>query len=170
MKTAEALFQEGLTATLSLFKRIKPKLERDEDFRVLLAEFMKGLEESERAYRETGAYLVCRECARLSRHTCCGHDMELEVSRELLLVNLFLKANLPQKRSFPEACFFLGPQGCTLLARPILCRNFFCPWFKERLPIEKLKYIQISQEKEIISLFKLTNHLKTLLFKLEHSY
>ena len=163
MKTAEALFLEGLTETLSLFEKIRTRLERDRVFNDLLVELRKGLEESEKAYRETGAYRLCGECARVSPHTCCGEDLELEVSRELLLVNRFLKAKIPSKRNFSGACFFLGPRGCTLLARPIICRNFFCPWFKERFSLESLKYLQIIQEREAIAQFKLLDYLKTIL-------
>ncbi len=163
--TSETLFLRTLEEALALWPKLSPRLCEDPRLTRLLAELRKALAETERLYRETGAYRLCAECAARGEPTCCGRDMELHVSRELLLINLFLEARLPQRRAFPAGCFFLTEKGCSLPARPLLCRNFFCPWFRERFPAEKFALLTAAQEPEARTLFLLEDHLRSLLQK-----
>jgi len=165
---AEEVFRQTVAEVQRIFPRIREHLERDRALAVLLKDFRKALALSEEAYRITGAYRICAECAAREESTCCGKDMELHVSRELLIVNLLLGVSLPRERTFPKGCFFLVPKGCALVARPLLCRNFFCPWFRDRFPHRSLVFLQEAQGKEADLLFHLEIHLKNLL--LPHRY
>ncbi|HFC97015.1 MAG TPA: hypothetical protein ENJ40_00965 [Thermosulfurimonas dismutans] len=162
---SETLFLRTLEEALELWRKLKPQLYEDPYLVRLLEDLREALAETERLYRETGAYRLCAECAARGEPTCCGRDMELHVSRELLLINLSLGARLPERRAFPSGCFFLSLKGCSLPARPLLCRNFFCPWFRERFPAEKLTLLTAAQEPEARTLFLLEDYLRTLLQK-----
>ncbi|MBX6422108.1 hypothetical protein [Thermosulfurimonas sp. F29] len=164
---AEDLFVRTLSEVLRIFPRIRELLGDDPDFHVLLRELRKSLSVSEKAYYSTGAYRLCADCAIRERSTCCGRDMELSVSRELLILNLFLGVTFPEKRTFARGCFFLTLKGCSLKARPIICRNFFCAWFREHFPHEKLIFLQKAQEDEMTLVFQLEVFLKEKLFFME---
>ncbi len=166
MKAAD-LLKRNLEEAQSLYHRFRKELRQDPLLQEGLKALREGLRLSEEAYQATGAYQLCQICALRYPSTCCGKDMELEVSRELLVLNLILGMELPQEPAFSEACFFLGPKGCRLWARPILCRNFFCPWFRENFDLQKLAYLQKIQEKELNSLFNLLNRLKIFLWQVD---
>ncbi len=160
---SERLFGKTIEEARKLLPSAERHLRENRKLQTLFEDLKRALSISEEAYRKTGAYRLCAECASLGQATCCGRDMELSVSRELLLINLLLGGQIPEKRSFDRGCFFLTEKGCGLLVRPLLCRNFFCPWFKERFPHKKLITLQKAQESESIYLFRIEDYFKALL-------
>lgn len=164
MKTSEDFLKETLASAKELYQKYKEIWQKDPRLQTLLQEFQKGLRESEEAYRQTQASALCLTCAQEDR-SCCRRGMELEVSRELLILNLLLGTTLPSRRRYSRGCFFLGENGCLLTARPILCRNFFCPWFQQKMPLQKLRYLQEKQERECVALFQILDHLRGYLLQ-----
>jgi len=164
--TSEELFLKGLAEAQDLYTRLAKILEKEAPFRKMLAALERAIERSNEAYRDTGADQLCATCATSGRGTCCVRDMELSVSRELLLINLSLGVELPRQRLFPRGCFFLGARGCLLRARPLLCRNFFCHWFRQRFSPENLAYLQEAMEEEARLLFQTEQYLKVFLLAL----
>ncbi|QJA06385.1 hypothetical protein FVE67_06010 [Thermosulfurimonas marina] len=163
---AEDLFLQGLAEVRKLFPRFQEILEREERMGQLLKALLEAIERSDEAYQDTGAAQLCATCATSGRGTCCVRDMELSVSRELLLINLLVGVKLPENRAFPRGCFFLGPEGCLLKVRPLLCRNFFCPWFRQRFSPENLAYLQEAMEEEARLLFQAEDRLRAHLLKI----
>ncbi len=162
VKTSEDLLRESLRFAEELYRKEGSRWLADPTFQKLRQALEEGLAESARVYRLTRAALLCKACAQENR-SCCRRGMELEVSQELLFLNILLGIKLPSRRRYPEGCFFLGETGCLLRAKPILCRNFFCPWFRENLPQEEWLRLQEGQTREIESLFRILDFIRARL-------
>ncbi len=81
---------------------------------------------TQRAMRELGVSSACRYCEEEGGGSCCGEGIETKYSTSLILLNLILGVSLPGRRTVENGCFFLGPKGCVLIARHVLCVNYLC--------------------------------------------
>jgi hypothetical protein len=129
----------------------------------LLARFRKAAAQSRRRMREAGVADCCRDCDLREGGSCCGRGIEDRYSGVLLLINLLLGRPLPRARLDPSGCFFLGPGGCLLLARHVICINYLCTEITRRIGPERLLPLRESEGEEIETLFLLEERVKKLL-------
>lgn len=78
-------------------------------------------------HQDLGLAAACAQCATTALGSCCFSGVEHNYDSWLLLLNLLLGVELPHTPIVQGKCFFLGPQGCRLLARHYYCQRFLCP-------------------------------------------
>ena len=103
---------------------------------------------------EVGLFAACRRCDEEEGGSCCGAGIEDRYSPHLLLINLLLGKPLPAARRLANSCYFLGPEGCMLPARDVLCINYLCAGLQKSLAHEDLLRLQaiIGEEMETVFL------------------
>ena len=106
---------------------------------------------------------ACQRCEEEEGGSCCGAGIEDRYSPQLLLINLLLGRTFPAARRFADSCYFLGADGCMLLARDILCINYLCPGLQKSLAHEDLVRLQTTTGEEMESVFRLYDAVKQFL-------
>jgi hypothetical protein len=117
---------------------------------------------SAKAMADAGIAHICRACDRVEGGACCGAGLENRYDGWLLLINLLLGATLPEERIDPRGCFFLGPSGCRLKARHVICVNYLCKKITERIDPELLRDLRGHEGNELDTLFRLHERVKQL--------
>jgi len=107
-----------------------------------------------------GIDAICRECEENEGGSCCGHGIENRYDGWLLFINLLLKVSLPKKRYDPQSCFFLGKEGCILLARHVICVNYLCKKLTDRIDPGTIKSLRQKEGDELNALFLLHENVK----------
>jgi ferredoxin len=102
---------------------------------------------------------ICIECGK-SGKVCCGSAIEFKYSNELLLINLILGVNFPNKSQIPDMCFFLSLSGCCLIARDAFCINFICDKIKEKIPVDKMRRLRELEGLHLNLQFQIEQRLK----------
>ncbi len=82
---------------------------------------------------KTGMIRACSACSRKGNGSCCFREVENWYDFVLLLINLLLGVEIPYSREVADNCFFLGQNGCKLLAKHSFCLNYLCPDLKDLL-------------------------------------
>ena len=88
---------------------------------------------------DLGIVEACTACATSASGSCCFCGVEDWYDHVLLLVNLLLGSPIPRQRGFSDACLFVGPKGCLLMARHAFCVNYLCPTLTDRLSKANVK-------------------------------
>jgi hypothetical protein len=102
---------------------------------------------------DVGVVETCRHCDEEEGGSCCGAGIERRYGAVLLLLNLLLGCSLPTSRCVWNGCLFLGPKGCTLKARHVLCVNYLCVKVCERLSHEGRFLLQDVSGEELDATF-----------------
>lgn len=135
----------GIQEKIKQAKIKKEKLLKDPDtlqkINTLLNKLCNFILEAEKERVSTGMANICANCA-VENKSCCGSEIELKYSPELLTINLLYERNLPEKAEVPGMCYFLTEQGCSLFARDVFCINFICDKIKISLPPNKIKKLR----------------------------
>jgi hypothetical protein len=116
-----------------------------------------------RAADSAGVSTLCRMCDREQGGSCCGTGIELKYDGWMLLVNLVLGIELPERRARARSCFFLGEKGCILAAREVLCINYLCPTVMENVPFSEILVLREFEGREIEILFRLNERIKRVI-------
>jgi hypothetical protein len=112
-----------------------------------------------------GVARACSFCAAGPAGSCCFESVEDWYDDVLLLINLLLGVELPEKREIAESCFFVGGKGCRLLARHAFCVNYLCPALIGSLEAgEKRKLLSATGE-ELLAGWELEKKLRPWLKK-----
>ena len=128
---------------------------------VELLDNLKGaIRASHKEMAEAGVVDACRDCEEREGGSCCGAGLENRYDGSLLLINLLLGVKLPRQGYDPSSCFFLGAQGCLLLARHVICVNYLCKKITERIDAEKIAALQEKEGVELERLFHLQEKIK----------
>lgn len=135
----------------------------DKDVEALLSRFRRAAAGSREALQSTGIVEICRRCDALEGGSCCGAGLEKHYDAVLLLINRLLGAALPKRRQDPRSCFFLGPEGCLLTARHVLCVNYVCRKITDRIRPEGLARLRNREGEELEALFLLHERIKKVL-------
>ncbi len=146
------------------FRRDGDRLRGDPVLAGLLTRFETAAEASGLRMREAGVEAFCRDCERLEGGSCCGKGIEDRYSTVLLLINRLLGRPLPRGRLDPAGCFFLGPTGCVLAARHVICINYLCGRITRSLSPTNLKPLRACEGAEIQALFLLEERVKQVLY------
>ncbi|MFP5212584.1 MAG: hypothetical protein ACLGPL_04320, partial [Acidobacteriota bacterium] len=62
-----------------------------------------------------------------------------------------------------ESCYFLGPRGCRLRARHMICIDYLCPEVQNSLGADRLIAMQVATGPEIEATFRLYSQIKKLM-------
>ena len=143
------------------------RLREDDVVDRLLAELSARVAASRDAMVAADLVEACRACEEQEGGSCCGRGMEDHYDGVLLLVNLLLGAVIEKQWRDEESCLFLGPRGCRLPARDHICVNYLCVKLGERLSPPAVAEMRKRQGRELETLFLLTDHLTTLLRRLQ---
>ncbi|MGD9033581.1 MAG: hypothetical protein PVH02_13010, partial [Desulfobacteraceae bacterium] len=66
----------------------------------------------------------------------------------------------PRQGYDPSSCFFLGEQGCLLLARHVICVNYLCKKVTDHIDAGKIAALQGKEGVELELLFHLQERIK----------
>ncbi len=148
-----------------IYDSFSSRLLKDKTVCSLLENYKKSIEESWQAMRDTGVVKECTRCALEDGGSCCGSGIENKFDVVNLLINLLMGIKLPSSPWDPTGCWFLGENGCQIMARHVICVNFMCKRLYEALTPEKIKRVQAAMEKETENAFILEEYLKLWLIK-----
>jgi hypothetical protein len=151
---------EKINAAQDLFKAWGRDLLEDAKLRSLIEALHQRASASGKANLELGVFAACKHCDEEEGGSCCGAGIENRYSPHLLLINLLLGGNLPVERSYPDGCYFLGRDGCALMARDILCINYLCARIQKLLPHNDLLNLQAATGDEMETVFLLHEAVK----------
>lgn len=135
---------------------------KDEQVRSLLNKLDTAIRSTYNSMLEVGVVRECRECA-LHGGSCCRKGIDDRYDGTILLLNRLLGVELPSKRAEPEDCFFLGPNGCTLKIREVICVNYLCERIVKCIDHQKIIYLQTVAGEELETLFILKERIKKII-------
>ena len=158
---------EKITWALNCFDKYKNTFLKDKKTEQLLKKLQEASTQSLKEMIEIGLVDECRKCEEEEGGACCGAGIENRYSGTLLLINLLLGIKLPEKAFDPKSCFFLGPGGCILRARHVICVNYVCRKITERIPGQMLNHLRENEGKELDILFILNERIKFILRNLK---
>jgi hypothetical protein len=107
-----------------------------------------------------GVLAVCSDCAVNGGGSCCGEGIEDRFDAVLLLVNRLMECVLPDSRSVPDGCWFLGEKGCRIVAREVICVNYVCRRLEVAVETGALRRLQERIAQEADASFVLQEALK----------
>jgi len=125
--------EDKISKALAHFAQYGHHLENDGLFNQLLSRYRRAIDVSTETMHKLGIANHCRDCAGNGPGSCCSRGVEDWYDAMLLFVNLLLGCDLREVRPQSADCHFVGPNGCTLLARHYFCLHFLCPAVQERL-------------------------------------
>jgi hypothetical protein len=131
----------------------------DPEIRTLMERLKQATKASYRVMTEAGIAAMCARCDRDEGGSCCGAGLEDKYDAALLLINRLMGVVLPTERHDPRSCFFLGPRGCRLVARHVICVNYLCKAVTQKADPEKLKILREREGFELTNLFTLHERL-----------
>ena len=132
----------------------------DQEIPELLDKLKRAIHASHREMDEAGVVNECRDCEEREGGSCCGAGLENRYDGSLLLINLLLGVKLPKQGYDPSSCFFLGEQGCRLLARHVICVNYLCKKIADHIHPDKIAALQEKEGVELERLFYLQERIK----------
>ncbi|HIP25282.1 MAG TPA: hypothetical protein EYG81_02280 [Archaeoglobus profundus] len=128
-----------------LYIRYKETLLNNTEISYLLEKLSKAIDSTWSYMREVGITEICRECA-LETGSCCKRWVEDKFDEYTLLINLLLGVKLPKNRFREDSCFFLGPNGCLLKARDVICVTFLCERILKKIGDKEKEFQRIAGE------------------------
>ncbi len=151
------LIEEKISVARELYALWGKDLKEDEELKPLLARYLQAVERSNQAMEEAGTFDECYRCSVIDQKGCCKIGLENECTVLILLLNLMLGVEFPEEREVPGRCFFVGPRGCKILARPMLCRDYFCIRHHQRLTEAQMAHITQVLNDELVLLHQITS-------------
>ncbi len=126
----------------SLFDQFGKLLADDRVIQEKLHQYKNAIISTGRAMDEVGVLAECTDCAVNDGGSCCGRGIESKFTVILLLINRLMGSSLAKEREDAEGCWFLGPKGCKIIARHTICVNYLCRRLQDKIPQEKLQFLQ----------------------------
>ncbi len=145
------------------YHEVMGELLGDPEIAELLDRLKGAIYASHKEMAEAGVVKACRDCEEREGGSCCGAGLENRYDVSLLLINLLLGVKLPRQGHDPSSCFFLGAQGCLLLARHVICVNYLCKKITEHIDAEKIAALQEKEGVELERLFLLNERIKEII-------
>ena len=138
----ESTIQEKIAWAANCYQAMKAQLLGDEKTADLLIRYREAAVVSHGEMNRTGVVSECKNCEEREGGSCCGAGLENRYDGSLLLINLLLGVKLPKQGYDPSSCFFLGEQGCRLLARHVICVNYLCKKIADHIHPDKIAALQ----------------------------
>ncbi len=155
--------EEKIARAWELYHNYNDLLRKSPDVTGLL-KTLDGAATSTRAEMEnTGVVEICSRCDTNDGGSCCGAGIENKYDEWLILINLLLGVSLPNKRYDSKGCYFLGPAGCTLRARHVICINYVCEKITKAVDPSDLAILREKEGFEIEALFLLKEKIKKII-------
>ena len=133
---------------------------KDKEFLEKLKEYEKAIKVSNKIMEELGTFEECYNCSVIDNTGCCKIGLENEVTINILLINMFLNVKIPKEREVPGRCFFVGPTGCKIFARPYLCREYFCNRLMRLFSPEEYALVTQKISEELTLLYLINRYIK----------
>ncbi len=159
--------EEKLSWATFIFDSLGNEMKNDPTISRLLNDYREKIRETWRTMKEYGVVEECTRCALQDGGSCCGQGIENKFDVVTLLVNLLLGVNLPRKPWDPTGCWFLGPRGCLLEARHVICVNFICKRLYASVSGKGIMEVQKAMQAETDTAFVLEEYLKGWLIRHE---
>jgi hypothetical protein len=137
------------------FGELAERLRADARIAGLLDRLNRATHRSHDAMTRAGVVAECANCEQQEGGSCCGAGLEDRYDGVTLLINLLLGTDLPHERGDPRGCLFLGPHGCALRARDVICINYLCRKVADKLTQPEVEAMHECEGEEIESLFRL---------------
>jgi hypothetical protein len=134
--------EQKITQARALYEAWGDQLRRDVLIRGLLARLEKNIGASMQAMRAFRVVQACRWCEEQGGGSCCGAGIENRYDPLQLLINLLLDVSLPDLRLYPDSCYFLDRDGCSLRARHVLCVNYLCTRLQQSMSQDEMNVLQ----------------------------
>ncbi len=144
------------------FEKIGPILLKDKGIVRDLELFKEANKATWDKMKALGIPQICSECDKTGG-SCCRKRIDRHYDAVMLLINKLLGVQLPHRALYQGACFFLGPTGCRLWAREVICINYLCEKITAKIPHNEIVSLQKIACKEMDVLFFLQERLKKLL-------
>lgn len=142
------------------------QLRADPEIGSLLARLEKAVNASHEAMAASGMIDQCRWCEEEDGGSCCGAGLENRYDEVLLLINLLMDAPMPRLRSQGKSsCLFLGPEGCLLKARQVICVHYLCDLLQKNIDRAKVAALQDQEGEELDTTFQLHTRISEWLKK-----
>ncbi len=147
------LIEEKMALAEELYTLWGESLLQDPELPALLEPYRKAVAASNQAMEEAGTFRECYLCSVKDGQGCCKIGLENECTVLILLLNRLLGVEFPQEREVPGRCFFVGPRGCKILARPMLCRDYFCRRHHQKIPESQMIRVTQVLNEELVLLY-----------------
>ncbi len=125
---------DKIVAAEQLYAECGAWLRQDPRVAQALEELDRRLNAVGTAMTEAGFDEMCSACGAKIPGGCCDAVIAEESDGMLLLINLLIGMRLQSHARYPGCCVFVGPRGCTLRAKPMICWNYNCRWIHQKLP------------------------------------
>lgn len=126
------------------------ELARDKRVQELLLMYDNAISRTSASMKKLDLPGLCSSCATsIEGGGCCGSGIDEWYDHYLIIMNLMLGLELPERRYDPGSCFFLGPEGCTIRARYHFCVNYLCYRIHERYGVDELNELTSVSGKEL---------------------
>ncbi len=155
----------SIMSAYDLYDVLHGVLLSDTVFQNFLLKLEQNIEATRREIVANGISGECADCAMTGEGTCCGIQTGSKYDRILLLINILLGQDLPLYRKFPDKCYFLSNNGCSLKARHVICLNFICQRLRETIQHENIVRFQKIAGEEIQTLFTVEEYIKKKLMQ-----
>ena len=142
------------------YQELRDKLLGDEKIADTLRSFKVSSQDTHKEMITAGVVDECKNCEQREGGSCCGTGLENKYNSTLLLINLLLDIKIPKKRYDPSSCFFLGKEGCQLVARHVICVNYLCKKVTNRIDPQKIALLRKKEGVELERLFFLHELIK----------
>ena len=156
----ERPIEEKITWAENCHRERGTDLLRDHEIGSLLKKLREAIHNSRREMSHVGIMAFCKHCDQQGGGSCCGAGLENRYTGILLLINLLLGHSIPNRRYDPSSCFFLGKEGCGLLARQVICINYLCKKITDRVTTQKIIPLREKEGIELGLLFHLNELIK----------
>ncbi len=160
--TIHAPLEQKLSWARACHEEIGQQLRDDPRVAELLDQLAGAMVGTSTARDSSGVALRCLRCHQEEGGTCCGSGIDDHFDSMLLLVNLLLGSRLPPRRANPKDCRFLGPDGCTMQTRQVLCLNYLCSGAERSVSASGLASLRDMEGIEIMAQHHLLVRLSTL--------
>jgi hypothetical protein len=157
--------EEKISWAHACFQEKGDRFLNDKGVQGLLIKYREAAIVSAEQMLESGVVEQCRHCEEVEGGSCCGAGIEDRYSGSLILINLLLDRYIPQKRWNSKSCFFLAQNGCSLLARHVICVNYICRKVMENTDPSRIALLREKEGNELDRLFFLNEAVKSLLFR-----
>ena len=152
--------QEKIEQAHNLLETCGSSLIEDPSIHALLVKLRDSIENTYQSMLSLGVVAECKNCEEKEGGSCCGAGIENKYDAVLLLINLLLGGSLQNHEPDGNSCYFLGKNGCKLIARHVLCVNYICEKLQKKLTRKKLIALQTSAGEELETLFFLHEAIK----------
>jgi len=159
-KDPTALIKEKIEKAKELYQNFGDYFYRDQRFLNLLNKYESAVEKSNEMMSHMKSFEECYICTVVEKKGCCKIGLETEVTINILLINYFLKKPVPEEREVPGRCFFVGPLGCKLFARPYICRDYFCKRLLSKFSHHDYALLTQALNEELTLLYQISSYIK----------